>query len=337
MSSTSKIHYVSDAALTWHRHKQGRGFQYADRYGHPLRGDSLDRVKKLVIPPAWTDVQISPDENSHIQAVGFDARGRKQYIYNEEWALQNQEQKFDKLTRFGEILPPLRETIAGHMRQHTLSRERIIATVVWLLEHTFIRIGNKEYARENNSYGLTTMREKHVEVDGNTITFSFKGKSGVYHELDVRHPRVAKTIRECIELPGYELFQYIADDNSRQVVDSRDVNEYLQQVTGETLSAKDFRTWGGTTLAANTLYLQGSPDSETFAKKAVQTAVKDVAHHLQNTVTVSRKYYIHPYVYKSYEQDILVPHFRSILKKATLPTELSPDEYATWTLLKEQK
>ena len=333
-----RIKYVSDQAFTWVREKHGTGFRYVTTEEKALKPEEIERIKKLVIPPAWTEVRISPDEFGHIQAVGFDARGRKQYIYHPDWILLNQQHKFDKMVRFGEVLPTLRETMAGHMRQHQLTRERVLATVVWLLEHTFIRIGNQTYADQNQSYGLTTLREKHVEVDGNMIHFSFKGKSGVYHELGVRHPRVAKTIKQCIELPGYEIFKYVDEKQERQIVDSRDVNEYLQQITGEELSAKDFRTWGGTTLAGDTLYHLGVPDSPTAMKNSVRQAVKEVSKHLRNTMTVCRKYYIHPSIIKSYEDDQLVKHFeRSYKKLASEVAPLSVEENAAWTLLKATK
>lgn len=336
MSTPRGIHYIPLEKLAWTRQKHGTGFRYLNESGKALSAEQIERVRKLVIPPAWADVHICPDECGHVQAIGVDAKGRKQYIYHPEWMAYNQEHKFDKIVRFGEVLPTLRNTIAGHMRQRTLTHDRVLATVIWLLEHTFIRVGNKEYVKDNNSYGLTTLRDKHVEVEGNTISFSFKGKSGIYHELDIRHPRVAKTVKQCIELPGYQLFQYIDEDGQRQDVDSRDVNEYLQQITGEALSAKDFRTWGGTTLAAQTFFEMGTPETEAAYKKAVVTAVKDVSQHLRNTVAVCRKYYIHPYIYESYQKDILVPHFKKVERRTSAPAELSANEYATWTLIKEQ-
>lgn len=335
MIESSQLHYVDDSRLTYVRQRSGRGFRFLTNTGKVLPSSEVLRVKKLVIPPAWTDVRICSDPNGHIQAVGFDAKGRKQYIYHQEWMLANQEQKFDRMSKLGEVLPTIRETVTGHMRQHTLTHDRVLATVVWLLDHTFIRIGNQQYAKENKSYGLTTLRQKHVDIEGNTISFSFKGKSGVYHELNVTHPRVAKTIRQCIELPGYEVFKYLDDDGERQVVDSRDVNEYLQQISGEAFSAKDFRTWGGTTLAGQTLYQLGDPESDTQLKKNVRTAVKDVSHHLGNTVNVCRKYYIHPLVIEEYSKKKLVSHFeRLISDKLPDDIKLSPEEYATWMLIK---
>lgn len=331
----SYLRYVTDSKFEWKRVKKGKAFSFVDSNGKPIAKEGQERVEKLVIPPAWTDVKLSQFENGHIQAVGFDARGRKQYIYHPDWIRQKQQHKFDKMVRFGEVLPSLRETLAGHMRQRTLSRERVLATITWLLEHTFVRVGNKEYARENQSYGLTTLREKHVSVDGKTVTFRFAGKSGVDHEVDINNPRVVRTIHECLELPGYELFQYLDDDGVRQQVDSRDVNEYLQIITGEELSAKDFRTWGGTTLAGDFLYRVGNPDSDEAAKKSLVAAVKEVSHQLRNTVAVCRTYYIHPTIVKSYEKKLLVPHFDKVHKHPRKSlTGLSIEEQAAWTLLK---
>jgi DNA topoisomerase I len=335
MSKPRGLHYVSDKDLVWRRVKNGDGFKFINRIGHSLKAKDLARVKSLVIPPAWEEVHVSPDENGHIQATGLDSKGRKQYIYHPAWIEYNQKSKFESLKKFGEVLPTLREAIAGHMRQHELTRERVLATVVWLLENTFIRVGNKEYADENQSYGLTTMRTKHVDVEGNTIKFSFKGKSHVYHELDIRNPRVAQTIRECIELPGYQIFKYM-EDGKRKTIDSQQINEYLKEISGESFSAKDFRTWGGTVLAGDTLYKIGEPTPELSTEKAIVQAVATVAEHLGNTTAVCRQYYIHPRVITSYEKDALIPHFVKVEKtKASIPKGLDWQEYATWSLLEQ--
>jgi len=331
------IRYVSDDSFTWLRKRQGKGFQFLTSEGAVLPLEESSRLKKLVIPPAWKDVKLCAHENGHILAVGFDAKGRKQYIYHPRWVSHKQEHKFDKMIRFGEVLPELRQTVSGHMRQHNLSKDRILATVVWLLEHTFIRVGNKEYEKENHSYGLTTLRERHVSVTGDTLKFSFKGKSGIFHELEISNPRVANTVKKCIELPGYELFQYLDETQNRQTIDSQDVNEYLQSTTGEELSAKDFRTWGGTTLAGEILYKLGSPVNAAAAKDGLCQAVKEVSAHLRNTATVCRKYYIHPAIVRGYEEDILVPHFSKIYQHRGIALPgLNEAEYASWTLLQEK-
>lgn len=334
MKKPRGIHYVSDKTFGWTRKiKNGRS-EYVTKRGSVLKEKDAERIKKLVIPPAWTEVRISHDPTSHVQAVGIDARGRKQYIYHSDWVEYNQKNKFDSMQKFGEILPTLRETINGHMRQRTLSKERILATMVWLLEHTFIRVGNKAYAKENQSYGLTTLRNKHLDIEGNTVTFSFKGKSNVYHELSIKHPRVVSTIKRCIELPGYEIFQYLDDDGKRHRIDSSDVNGYLKEISGEDLSAKDFRTWGGTTLAGDTLYKLGTSEEQVPTEKALVHAVKQVSEHLGNTVAVCRKYYIHPTIITSHEKNTLVPHFKEMLQAPdSIPNGLTWEEYATLCLL----
>ncbi|HEX6977085.1 MAG TPA: DNA topoisomerase IB [Patescibacteria group bacterium] len=330
------IHYGKDTELAWKRVKKESGFRFVTESGKPVSKNAASRIKGLVIPPAWKDVQISKDPKNYIQAIGIDAAGRKQYIYHPEWVKKSQERKFDQMVLFGERLPTLRKAVKAHMSERSLTQNRVVATVVWLLEHTFIRVGNKTYAKENESYGLTTMREKHVEVEGNTVTFSFKGKSGVFHDIDVTYPRIAKTIKECIELPGYELFQYVDDDNNKKVVDSQDVNNYLQVHTGADFSAKDFRTWGGSVLAGDSLYKKGNAPTPTDLKRNIVEVVSEVADHLGNTKKVCRTYYIHPVIITSYEKNILVPHFeRSYSRKSAKKLSLTPEEYATWSLIKD--
>jgi len=333
MAKPRGLHYVSDKNLAWRRVRHADAFRFVNRLGRLLHDKEILRIKSLVIPPAWKDVHISPDPNGHIQATGSDNKGRKQYIYHPAWIEYNQKSKFESLKKFGEVLPTLRETIAGHMRQHELTRQRVLATVVWLLENTFIRIGNQAYADENQSYGLTTMRTKHVDVEGSTIKFSFKGKSNVYHELDIRHPRVAQTMKACIELPGYQIFKYI-ENGKRHNIDSSQVNEYLKEISGESLSAKDFRTWGETVLAGDTLYKIGQQHLELATEKAIVQAVITVAEHLGNTTAVSRQYYIHPGIISSYEHHTLIPYFGKVEhKKNEVPKGLNWQEYATWGLL----
>ena len=286
-----QIHYSNGKKLNWNRVKKGTGFTFVNQKGKSVANSaSLNRIKKLSIPPAWQDVVVSSDPKDYIQAIGIDAKGRKQYIYHPEWVKRNQERKFDQMISFGERLPDLRAAVRSHMREHELTRNRVIATVVWLLENTFIRIGNKTYAEENGSYGLTTIREKHVAMRGNKVKFSFKGKSGVFHEIDVTQPTVVKTIRECIELPGYQLFQYVDEDDNKKVVDSADVNDYLQEHTGADFSAKDFRTWGGSVLAGDSLYKKGNAPTEIDLKNNISEVVAEVSEHLGNTKKVCRTY-----------------------------------------------
>lgn len=331
----SKLHYCQEKDLSIQRKKVGRGFRYENNKGKRISHQKLlEYIHKLRIPPAWKDVRISKDKCSHILAIGFDEKGRKQYIYHPEWNKLQQENKFNRMVYFGEVLPDLREKISSDMYMKGLKRERVVATVVWLLENTFIRVGNQSYAKENKSYGLTTLREKHVDIHGNTVKFEFKGKSGVYHSIDIKNSRIARTIRKCIELPGYEIFQYLDEAGKRQMVDSKAVNEYLKSVTGEHFTAKDFRTWGGTVLAGVTLHSTGPFTSTTVAKKNMTTAVKQVARHLRNKPSTCRCYYIHPTILETYQQEILIPHFETIYatKKST---KLPIEEHATWTLIKE--
>lgn len=333
--SVISIRYRKDTELNWRRKKKGGGFEFVNEKGKVISQKSAARILKLAIPPAWKDVVVSSDPENYILAIGVDAAGRKQYIYHPEWVKRNQEHKFDQMIAFGEKLPILREAVRAHMREHSLTRDRVIATVVWLLEHTFIRVGNLTYAEENQSYGLTTMRKKHIEIEGSTMTFSFEGKSGVFHELDVNHPRVAQTIKACIDLPGYTLFQYLDENNNRQVIDSVDVNNYLKIYAGDDFSAKDFRTWGGSVLAGDSLYRKGNASSETELKRNISEVVAEVSAHLGNTKKVCLTYYIHPVIIKSYKKNILVPHFeRSLGRKAFKISTLAPEEYATWSLIK---
>lgn len=332
----SQVRYSKETDLKWKRIKKGTGFSFVKEDGTAIPKSAKDRIESLVIPPAWEEVTVSSDPFNYIQAIGTDAKGRKQYIYHPDWVKKSQEHKFDQMVSFGERLPTLRKAVRAHMKEKTLSQNRVVATVIWLLEHTFIRVGNKTYAVENESYGLTTMREKHVEIAGNTVTFSFKGKSGVFHELDVTNPGVAKTIRECIDLPGYEIFQYIDEDDNKKVIDSQDVNDYMQQYAGVDFSAKDFRTWGGSVLAGDSLYQKGSAQNEEETEKNIKETVKEVSEHLGNTKKVCRTYYIHPTIITSYEKDVLVPHFkRSYSRKSSSKLSLSPEEYATWSLIKD--
>lgn len=332
----AQIRYRKDTDLPWRRVKNGKGFKVVNSEGKGVSPKAKARISKLAIPPGWHDVVISSSPKDYIQAIGVDDKGRKQYIYHPDWIKKNQEQKFDQMISFGERLPTLREAVRAHMREHSLSKDRVVATVVWLLEHTFIRVGNKAYAEENQSYGLTTMREKHVGVRGNRVSFSFTGKSGVSHELDVTNPQVAKNVKECLDLPGYELFQYIDENENKKTIDSQDVNEYLQTHTGRDFSAKDFRTWGGSVLAGDSLYLKGEAEDKFDLRNKISEVIELVSNHLGNTKKVCRTYYIHPVIIRSYERNILVPHFeRSYSKKSSRNLTLSPEEYATWSLIKD--
>ena len=309
---------------------------YLDGKGQRISDpETLDRITTLRIPPAWHEVVICSSPQGHLQAVGYDAKGRKQYIYHAQWAAQQQQHKFDKMIAFVKALPKLREQVEKDMRKTGLPKEKVVATVIWLLDNTFIRVGNQEYAKENGSYGLTTLREKHVELDGQRVQFAFKGKSGVEHLVDIQDPRVARIIQKCIEVPGYELFQYYDEEGKRQLVDSKDVNEYLQIHSGEECTAKDFRTWGGTVLATTHLHKLGPADSQKQLKKNLTATVKAVAIHLRNTPATCRKYYIYPCAMECYESSLLCEKYLSWMKESSQDSFLTKEEFVAWRLITE--
>src|SRR5689334_23089396 len=251
------LRYVSDNQPGYTRKAKGDDFEYFDTEGNSIRDEPrLLRIKRLGIPPAWTDVWICPSTNCHIQATGRDARRRKQYIYHERWREIRDENKYDRMVGFGKALPKIRRRVAHDLKLPGLPREKVLATVVQLLERTFIRVGNEEYARQNKSFGLTTMKNRHVKVRGKKLRFRFRGKGGKEHEVDFMDRRIAKIIRELQDLPGQDLFQYVDDEGKLCDVTSQDVNEYLREITGEDFTAKDFRTWAGTVLAATALNAQ---------------------------------------------------------------------------------
>lgn len=300
-SKIAGLRYVSDQIPGITRKGRGKSFQYFDSDGKRIRDkETLGRIKSLAIPPAWKDVWICPRANGHLQATGRDAKGRKQSRYHPRWREVRDETKFERMKLFGEALPLIREQVEKDLALPGLPREKILATIVRLLETTFIRVGNAEYARENHSYGLTTLRNKHVDVEGSTVRFKFQGKSGKRHEIDLNDRRLARIVKRCLDLPGYELFQYVADDGALHTVDSSDVNEYLRSITEQPFTAKDFRTWAGTVLACLSLAEFEAFESATQAKKNVVAAIKSVAEQLGNTPAVCRKCYIHPMVLDCY-------------------------------------
>ena len=287
--------YAVDGGAGITRVKKGKRFEYLGSNGKPLRQPTvLKRIAALVIPPAWTEVWISPNPNAHIQATGRDARRRKQYKYHANWRASRDATKFHRLLQFGSALERIRERTNADLARPGLCREKVIGTVVQLLELTLIRIGNEEYARENKTYGLTTMQNRHVDVSGSTLRFHFRGKSGKEHEIDVKDRRLAAIVARCQELPGHELFHFFDPDGTKHTIGSADVNAYLREITGEEFTAKDFRTWGGTVLAAQALWACEAFTTKGQAQKNVVQCVKAVAEKLGNTPTVCRKSYIHP-------------------------------------------
>ena len=295
------LRYTTDGKPGIRRHRRGRSFTYTDAEGRAIRSRSeLTRIGALVIPPAWTGVWICPDPRGHLQATGRDARGRKQYRYHPKWREVRDETKYHRMIGFAQALPAIRRRTTEHMRRQGLPREKVLATVVRLLEKTLIRVGNDEYARSNRSYGLTTLRDTHVAFKGERVRFSFRGKSGVEHEIDLSDRRLARIVRQCRDLPGYELFQYYDENGDRQTVGSEEVNAYLKEVTGQDLTSKDFRTWAGTVLAAQILREFEAFTTAAQAKKNIVAAVEQVATRLGNTRAVCRKCYIHPAIFDAY-------------------------------------
>ena len=295
------LRYVSDTKPGIQRKRHGKSFRYIDANGTPVREkDTLARIKSLVIPPAWTDVWICPNPNGHLQATGRDARGRKQSRYHPRWREIRDETKYSRMKIFGEFLPGIRQRVERDLALAGLPREKILAPIVRLLETTFIRVGNAEYARENHSYGLTTMRTKHVDVSGSKVSFHFKGKSGKQHSIDLNDRRLARIVQRCLDLPGYELFQYLDENGEHHTVDSADVNDYLREITGQNFTAKDFRTWAGSVLACTVLREFDAFTSETEAKRNVVRAIEAVAARLGNIPSVCRKCYVHPAVLECY-------------------------------------
>jgi DNA topoisomerase I len=295
------LRYVSDAIPGIRRRRAGRGFRYIGADGEPIADpDRLDWIRALAIPPAWNDVWISPIRRGHLLATGRDARGRKQYRYHPRWRQVRDEAKYGRLIEFARALPRIRRRTDHDLRRRGLPREKVLALVVRLLEATLIRVGNDEYARENRSYGLSTMRDRHVEVRGATIRFTFRGKGGKEHDIDVRDERLARIVRQVQELPGQPLFQYRDADGRRQEVTSGDVNDYLREVSGDEFTAKDFRTWAGTVAAAMALQEFTEIDDEAGRKRAIVRAIEVVSGQLGNTPTVCRACYVHPDVLDAY-------------------------------------
>jgi DNA topoisomerase-1 len=303
------LRYVTDGVRGITRQRAGTGWSYFLPNGKRIVDRQVrKRLNALAIPPAWSDVWICPNRDGHIQATARDARGRKQYCYHASYREARDQSKFRRMLEFSEVLPALREGIERDLRGPDLSRRQLLATVVRLLDRTLIRVGNDEYVRENRSYGLTTLRRRHVTVDGTMLRFSFRGKSGVEHTIAVADPRLAKIVQRCRDLPGEELFRYVDSNGKRQLVSSDDVNAYLRELTDRDITAKDFRTWGGTMLAAVELRRLGAAASRREADRNIIAAIDAVAERLGNTRAVCRKYYVHPALLQAYLLGHTVPH-----------------------------
>jgi DNA topoisomerase-1 len=323
------LRYINDGATPGIRRvgKPGR-FRYLNTRGRAIKDPAeLQRIRSLAIPPAWTDVWICPHPLGHLQATGRDARGRKQYRYHTWWREVRDEVKYGRLAAFAQALSVIRKRTRADLNGPGLTRKRVLAAVVQLLEKTLIRVGNEEYARDNRSYGLTTMRDQHATIAGAHLNFEFRGKSGIQHAVDLRDARLARLVKACRDLPGYELFQYIDEDGRRQSVDSSDVNTYLREMTGEAFTAKDFRTWAGTLMAAKALAEVPTFASAAEAKRNILKVVEQVAKRLGNTKAVCRKCYIHPAVIDAYLAGVTLsaPGSR-VAKQAGAGSALGQDE-----------
>ncbi|MBB5765231.1 DNA topoisomerase IB [Methylorubrum rhodesianum] len=331
------LRYVDDSKPGLRRKRNGKGFRYIDPKGAAVRDpDEIARLKSLAIPPAYTDVWICPHPNGHIQATGRDEKGRKQYRYHPRFREAREASKFHRIMAFAEALPGIRQRIDADMGKRGLPREKVLATVVHLLETTLIRVGNDDYARSNKSYGLTTLRDPHVKIAGSEMRFRFKGKSGKEWSVSMRDRRVAKIVKACQDLPGQELFQYLDEDGERRDVTSSDVNAYLREITGEDFTAKDFRTWAGTVLAALALQEFEAFDNAAKAKKNLRAAIESVSSRLGNTPTICRKCYIHPQILDCYLEGGMLLQVKEAVEgelKNGLDA-LRPEEAAVLSLLR---
>ncbi len=333
------LRYACDDHPGISRRRFGKGFAYRWPDGRRVDdAETLDRIRKLAIPPAWTRVWISPDPQGHLQATGRDARGRKQHRYHPDWTAVRDELKFSRMIAFGQSLPEIRSRVDADLRGRPRARRTVLAAIVRLLETTLVRVGNAEYAQQNDSYGLTTLREEHVALQGSELRFEFRGKSGRSHSIRLQDRRVARVVRAMQDLPGQELFQYIDEDGQWRDVDSADVNEYLREIAGDTFTAKDFRTWAGTLLACWALQEFESVDSQAAVKRNITRAIKAVAERLGNTPAVCRKSYIHPDVLGAYVDGSLLDTLREQVAEE-LRQELAglqPEEAAVLAFLQSR-
>ncbi len=333
------LRYVGDATPGIRRVRSGKGFRFVGPDGHAVRDEAtLARIRALAIPPAWTDVWVCPRADGHVQATGRDDRGRKQHRYHARWREVRDETKYHRMVAFARTLPRLRARVARDLRRPGLPRDKVLATIVRLLETTLIRVGNEEYAKQNHSFGLTTLQDEHAKIVGSTVTFHFRGKSGVAHDIDVEDARLARVVKQCQDLPGQELFQYRDEGGAVHDVTSADVNDYLHAAGGAEFTAKDFRTWAGTVLAARALQEFAAFDTKAEAKRNIVRAVEAVAKRLGNTRAVCRKCYVHPAVIDAYlDGSLLTTLRRRVEAELKGPLEkLRPEEAAVLAFLQER-
>lgn len=336
-AEAASLFYVTDTTPGISRVKKGTGFSYSLNELVVKDAETLLRIRKLAIPPAWTRVWICTKPNGHIQATGYDIRGRKQYKYHPQWSAVRNQTKFHRLYEFGKELPKLRARMEQGMRSTKLTREKVLATIVGLMERTFIRIGNSEYEKLYGSYGLTTMKDGHVDITGATMKFSFKGKKGIFHTITLKNKRLARVVKACRDIPGKELFQYFNEDGVRCSIDSGMVNDYIRETTGRDFSAKDFRTWAGTLSILSSFKAIGQAATQTEIKRNVLQALDEVSAKLGNTRTICKKYYVHPAIIRMYEEQNLEKYLKQLesAENGEVETEdLTQDEKVLMKILK---
>ncbi|SHH92744.1 DNA topoisomerase-1 [Chryseolinea serpens] len=336
-AAVASLRYVSDTLPGIRRQKKGTGFSYLQD-ARPVRDkDTLQRIRKLAIPPAWTKVWICAQENGHIQATGYDVRGRKQYKYHAQWSTVRSQTKFHRLLEFGKGLPALRQRIERDICVSSLTKEKVLATVVSLMERTFIRVGNNEYEKLYGSYGLTTLKDDHVNISGATLKFSFKGKKGIFHSITLKSKRLARIVKACRDIPGKELFQYMNDEGIRCTIDSGMINNYIKEASGNDFSAKDFRTWAGTLAMLNSFKSLGEALTPAETRRNVLLALDEVSAKLGNTRTVCRKYYVHPQIIALYEDHGLQKYLSQLedIEACDGLMDLTPDEKVLMRILRK--
>ncbi len=336
-AEVAKLIYVSDKEKGIIRLKKGKGFSYQFKDGILKDKKQLERIKKLVLPPAWKNVWICYYENGHLQATGYDTKNRKQYRYHALWNTLRNETKFHRMYEFGKALPQLRLQVEEDMQIKDLSEKKVLATVISLMERTYIRVGNAEYEKANGSFGLTTLKDKHVKIDGNKITFAFKGKRGVAHNISLQNKRLAKAVKDCRDIPGKELFQYYTETGERRSIDSSMLNNYIKNITGADFTAKDFRTWAGSLQMLRCLKILEKADSATKRKSNIVNALNEVSVKLGNTRTVCKKYYVHPGIIRLYESEEIEDYLKELdcIEEPDKRTDLAKDEKVLMKVLKQ--
>lgn len=335
-AKTARLRYVTDALDGIERVKKGGGFAYYFRGSLVKNKEELERIKKLAIPPAWTRVWICAFENGHIQATGYDVRGRKQYRYHTLWGAVRSETKFHRLYEFGKALPSLRLRLEQDMQEKKLNQQKVVATIISLMERTYIRVGNEDYNRLYGSHGITTLKDNHVKINGSELRFSFTGKKGINQTVSLKNARLARAVKQCRDIPGKVLFQYFDEENQRQPVESGMVNDYIREATAGDFTAKDFRTWAGSLNLLRSLCLIGDSDTSTECKKNILLALDEVSQKLGNTRAVCRKYYVHPGLIELYESKSLSKYLKEldVIEEPDAKTDLTSDEKVLMRILK---